>query len=161
MLIILESGCGWKRAAVLEPRGGRGMADDRKMKRYSRVSAIFLQSVFLAALTILGTAEYSFAFRCGTSLVSEGDTRAEVAHKCGDPDYIDSWEEERISRDFRGERSYDPRTRSYRYNREPFLVKEKVKIDVWTYNLGATEFTRYLTFENGILTEITTGDKGY
>jgi len=112
-------------------------------------------------LMVLGGAGVSFAFRCGTNPVSEGDTKAEVVHDCGEPDYVDSWEEERIARDFRVERKYDPRTRSYQSYREPLLVKEKVKIDVWTYNLGSTRFTRYLTFENGILTEITTGEKGY
>jgi len=114
-------------------------------------------------LMVLITAGPSLAFRCGTSLVSEGDMRAEVARKCGEPDYIDSWEEERILRDFRTDRYDDPRTGSRRFYREPFLVKEKVKIDVWTwtYNLGSTQFTRYLTFENGVLVEITTGDKGY
>lgn len=38
--------------------------------------------------------------------------------------------------------------------------KEKVKIDEWTYNRGPAEFIRYLRFENGILTNIATGDKG-
>jgi hypothetical protein len=127
------------------------------MKKYRKIASIF----FIVVLMGLGTAGAAFAFRCGTSLVSEGDTRAVVAHKCGEPDYIDSWEEERFSRDFRVERPYDPRSRSYRSYREPFLVKEKVQIDVWTYNLGSTRFTRYLTFENGILAEITTGEKGY
>jgi len=127
------------------------------MKNYYKWSMIF----FLIVLMVLGTSVTGFSFRCGTSLVSEGDTRAEVARKCGEPDYVDSWEEERILRDFHVERDYDPRTRSYKFNREPFLVKEKVKIDVWTYNLGSTRFTRYLTFENGILTAIETGNKGY
>jgi len=127
------------------------------MSVHSKILAIF----FLTAMMVLDSAATAFAFRCGTRLVSEGDTRAEVAQKCGQPDYIDSWEEARFSRDFRVERPYDPRTRSYRSYREPFLVEETVKIDVWTYNLGSTRFTRYLTFENGILAEISTGQKGY
>jgi hypothetical protein len=135
-----------------------GAADgDKQMNKYTKLLSIF----FLVLLMVLGTAGGSFAFRCGTSLVSEGDTRAVVTHKCGDPDYVDSWEEERFSRDFRVERGNNPRGHSDRSYREPFLLKEKVKIDVWTYNLGSTRFTRYLTFENGILAEITTGEKGY
>lgn len=130
---------------------------DRQMNVYDKLSLVFS----LIILTILVTAGTSFAFRCGTSLVNDGDTKVEVVHKCGEPDYVDSWEEERIYRDFHFTREYDRRTRSYRRYREPFLVKENVKIDVWTYNLGTTRFIRYLTFENGILTEITTGEKGY
>jgi len=131
------------------------------MDKYSKLLSIFVSVVFVTALTILGTVERALAFRCGTSLVNEGDTKAEVDRKCGEPDYVDSWKEERIDRNFRVERQYDPRARSYKFNREPFLVKEEVKIDVWTYNLGPTQFIRYLTFENGILTEITAGDKGF
>lgn len=112
-------------------------------------------------MTISATAGSSYAFRCGTSLVSEGDTKPEVIQKCGEPDYIDSWEEVRISRDFPSSRENDLKTRSYRSYREPILVKEYVAIDVWTYNLGSNRFTRYLSFENGILREITTGKRGY
>ena len=32
---------------------------------------------------------------------------------------------------------------------------------IWTDNLGATQFTRYLRLENGILKEMTLGVKGY
>ena len=31
----------------------------------------------------------------------------------------------------------------------PLLVKEQVKIEEWTYNLGSTRFVRYLRVENG------------
>ena len=93
--------------------------------------------------------------------MGEGDTRAEVIQKCGEPTFVDSWEEELIQRDFGAFRNYDPRTDRYEGYREPFLVKVQVKIELWTYNLGPTQFTRYLRFENGILKEITTGAKGY
>jgi hypothetical protein len=125
------------------------------MKTYGK-SAIALLSI----LCIFGSVGAASAFRCGTQLVSEGDTRAEVIQKCGDPTFVDSWEEELIQRDY-GVRDYDPRTGRYQGSREPFLVKVQVKIDLWTYNLGSTQFTRYLRFENGILKEITTGAKGY
>ena len=115
--------------------------------------------IVLIALTVLAHPVASQAFRCGTSLITEGDTKAEVAQECGEPDYVDSWEEERIARDFSSGRVVDPRTRSFERNRIPFLVKKTVKIEVWTYHLGPTHFTRYLTFENGILVDITTGEK--
>jgi hypothetical protein len=115
----------------------------------------------ITALIVFGLPDPSFAFRCGTELASEGDTKFEVSHKCGEPDYIESWEEDRIQRDFGLRREYDTRTGRHNWYREPFLVKEKVRIEEWTYNLGPTQFIRYLRFENGILTKISTGDKGF
>jgi hypothetical protein len=117
--------------------------------------------VIVAVLCVFGFVTEASAFRCGTQLVSEGDTRAEVFQKCGEPTYIDSWEEERIQRDFGPVRNYDPRTERYEWSREPFLTKIQVKVELWTYNLGSTQFTRYLRFENGVLKEIKKGDKGY
>ena len=117
--------------------------------------------VIVAILCVFGSVGADNAFRCGTQLVGEGDTRAEVIHKCGEPTFVDAWEEELIQRDFGAVRDYDPRTGRYEGYRDPFLVKVQVKIELWTYNLGPTQFTRYLRFENGILQEITTGAKGY
>jgi hypothetical protein len=117
--------------------------------------------VIIAILCVFGSVEATYAFRCGTHLVSDGDTRAEVIQKCGEPTFVDSWEEELVQRDFGAVRNSDPRTGRYERYREPFLVKIQVKIELWTYNLGPTQFTRYLRFENGILKEITTGAKGY
>jgi hypothetical protein len=100
------------------------------------------------------------ALRCGTRLVHEGDTKAEVIHKCGEPSYVDSWKEERISRDFYVPVFYDPPWKYHRY-RAPFLVNEHVKIEVWTYNFGPSQFIRYLRFENGVLKDISIGGYGY
>ena len=127
------------------------------MKTPDRILFMF----YITLLILFMTSGKSLAFRCGTHLVSDGDTREEVAYKCGDPDFVDSWEEERIYRDFRFERNVDPRTSDLERYRTPFLVKKNVKIDVWTYNLGSNRFTRFLTFENGILAEISTGKKGH
>jgi hypothetical protein len=110
---------------------------------------------------VFGLYAPSFAFRCGTQLVDEGDTKYEVQHKCGRPDYVESWEEERVQRDFGLRREYDNRTGQHYWSRAPFLVKEKVRVEEWTYNPGPTEFIRYLRFENGVLTNISTGDKGF
>jgi len=123
----------------------------------NRLYALSLVTVLIA----FGLTDPSFAFRCGTELVDEGDTKYEVMHKCGEPDHIESWEEDRIQRDFGLRREYDNRTGRYNCYRAPFLVNEKVRIEEWTYNPGPTEFIRYLRFENGILTNIATGDKGF
>jgi hypothetical protein len=115
----------------------------------------------IIAVLVLGLSDVSFAFRCGTKLVSEGDSKYEVVYKCGEPDYVEAWEEQRVQRDFGLRREFDPKNRRYTWDREPFLVKEMVRIEEWTYNLGSTQFIRYLRFENGILTKMWTGDKGF
>ena len=117
--------------------------------------------VMVAILCGSGIANADSAFRCGTQLVSLEDTRDEVLRMCGQPTSVDSWEEERILRDFRTYRDYDPRTSKDKWYREPFLVKVQVNIELWTYNPGSTQFIRYLRFENGTIKEITTGGKGY
>ena len=117
--------------------------------------------VILALLCFSSNAFGDNAFRCGTRLVTVEDTREDVIYKCGEPTSVDSWEEERIQRDFRSYQEYDPRTDRYQWYREPFLVNVKVKIELWTYNLGSTQLIRYLRFENGAIKEITTGSRGY
>ena len=117
--------------------------------------------VLFAALLPLMVSDVSRAdFRCGTRLVSEGVTKAEVLHRCGEPDYRESWKEDRVTRDF-----YTPvfRQRDWEYarDRDPFLVTEHVMIESWTYNSGSTRFVRYLRFENGILRDISVGTYGY
>jgi hypothetical protein len=99
----------------------------------------------------------TYGLRCGGSIVSIGDTKSRVIDKCGEPDHIESWEEERIKKDYY--HSYDD-PRPYEGYREPFLVKEYIRIEEWTYNRGPTSFTRYLIFENGRLVKINLGEKG-
>jgi len=107
--------------------------------------------------------------RCGTEVVTEGDTSVEVLSTCGEPQYVDAWFEERIKRDFYPYSSYNPpyssSFNSDRYSnrnayRQPFLVKESVVIERWTYSFGSNRFIHYLFFENGVLTQISQGPRG-
>jgi hypothetical protein len=99
-----------------------------------------------------------YGFRCSGKIVYKGDTKSQVIEKCGEPDHIEYWEEERIKKDHYY--SYD-HYRPYEGYREPFLVEEYVRSEEWTYNRGPTAFIRYLIFENGRLKKINLGDKGY
>lgn len=122
-----------------------------------------MKRLFLASLAVLVVVSTAGAgdFRCGTRLVSEGDTKFEVLEKCGQPDFVDVRHESRIKRDF-FERSFERRDlddpERYRF---PLFVVEDVEIEEWTYNLGSQRFIRYLTFENGRLVDIKVGDYGY
>ncbi len=117
-------------------------------------AGIMLGLVFLIFFNTLP----AHAFRCGTRLISVGDSKFRVLSECGDPTHIDIWEEERIFRDFHTPKYTDSENQHYR---EFFVVKQQVTIERWTYNLGALKFIRYLTFENGSLVKIITGEHGY
>ena len=117
-------------------------------------AGIMLGLVFLIFFNTLP----AHAFRCGTRLISVGDSKFRVLSECGDPTHIDIWEEERIFRDFHTPKYTDSENQHYR---EFFVVKQQVTIERWTYNLGALKFIRYLTFENGSLVKIVTGEHGY
>lgn len=118
----------------------------------------YLLHCLLICILVILMNDPAYALRCSGRIVSIGDTKSQVINKCGDPDHIESWEEERIKKD--RYYSYD-NDRSYEDYREPFLVKEYVRIEEWTYNRGPTTFIRYLLFENGRLKKINLGDKGY
>jgi hypothetical protein len=99
--------------------------------------------------------------RCGTRIVSLGDRKFDVLSKCGEPTYSSVRYEKRFKRDlFRD--LFPPRElRESEKYREPLFVEELVEVEEWVYNFGSLQFIRYLTFENGILVDIETGDYGY
>ncbi|MCG6973121.1 MAG: DUF2845 domain-containing protein [Desulfobacterales bacterium] len=109
---------------------------------------------------VFGFSSQGFAtgLRCGTHLITVGDTKPEVIARCGAPDYTEEWEEERIMRDFRHPFNYQ---KEDQWGREPFLVKVPVKFERWYYNFGPTQLIHYLKFRNGKLVKITTGERGY
>jgi hypothetical protein len=90
------------------------------------------------------------ALRCGTKLVSEGDTRGEVVSKCGDPTEVDhstmwvqpvTW--------IRG---------------RPVQVGNglvEVPVELWLFNLGPNKFMRRVRFEDGRVVAIETLGYGY
>lgn len=107
-----------------------------------------------AAVMILGllTCSPAFAFRCGNKLVSEGDTRAQVVAKCGEPTDVIT-----LASVFR-------RPLVYGYGGRPYYVGEnyvEVPVESWVYNLGPNKLMRQLRFEGGVVTEIETLGYGY
>ena len=95
---------------------------------------------------------------CGSYVISLGARQPDVARKCGEPTYVQSWEEERIKRDY-----YQniPAQTPEELSQVPLFMKEYIPVQEWTYNFGPTRFIYYLRFENGRLTRITSGDYGY
>lgn len=123
------------------------------------ISFMLALMVFLA--TVLCQNASGADFRCGTRIISEGDRKFDVLKKCGEPTDQSRRVEKRIKRDFYRDLFPARELRESEKYREPRFVEEIIEIDEWIYNFGSTQFIRYLTFENGILVRIETGDYGY
>ncbi len=88
-----------------------------------------------------------WALRCGKDLISVGDRRMEVLHSCGEPDFVDSWEESRSGH--------------FYYFGHWYPNTETMVIEEWSYNFGPSRFIRILRFENGRLENIETSGYGF
>jgi hypothetical protein len=110
---------------------------------------------FAAALALaaaLGWAATASAdsFRCGSRLVTDGDSTDKVEALCGAPDSIRRSEVlRRPVRWYRG--------RPYYLGLEPVPIP----IEYWTYNLGPNKLMRRLKFEDGLLVDVETLGHGY
>jgi hypothetical protein len=105
-------------------------------------------AILLAALWAQGAAADSF--RCGTHLVSDGDSLDKVAALCGPP--TDIQRREILRRPIEWYRGH-PYYTSY----EPVPVP----IEYWIYNLGPSKLMRRLRFEDGLLVDVETLGHGY
>ena len=77
------------------------------------------------------------ALRCNGGLVSEGDYKFDVLRRCGQPYFVDAWQ--------------DP----YFYGLSFGFVED------WYYNFGPSYLIRILRLRNGRLVDILTGDYGF
>jgi len=91
-------------------------------------------------------------FRCGGRIIDVGNMRDYVLHQCGQPSNIEE-RTERLATNFKARYPEDQEGYNYTINEN--------RIEIWTYNLGRTQFIRYLTFRNGKLIDIKTGGYGY
>lgn len=109
------------------------------------------RAAFVLLLGLLAAGPSFAALRCGSSLVSEGDTRSEVAAKCGEPDDIVT------------KKSVFRRPVIWTRGRPYFIGEDyiEVQVEAWIYNFGPNKFMRSLRFEDGILAEIETLGYGY
>lgn len=103
--------------------------------------------VIMVLFFFLGLGEAHAQLRCGNDLMTVGDSEAKVLARCGPP-------AQQIT--------------TYRENSQintisPIKQVEKVQttVDIWTYNFGSQRLQYKLTFENGQLVNIETGDYGY
>lgn len=99
------------------------------------------------AFLLLICASYSAAFRCGTDLVTSGDTKKKVQSACGKPSLTETVcaDDEIIVLS----------------NKKSKTKKCKKKVEQWLYNCGEGDFVYVLTFEKGILIKETTASRGH
>jgi hypothetical protein len=104
----------------------------------------------LAAALLWSSGAAADSFRCGTRLVSDGDSSDKVEALCGAPTSIQRHEVlRRPIRWYRG--------RPYYLSYEPVPIP----VEHWTYNLGPNKLMRRLKFEDGLLVDVETLGHGY
>jgi hypothetical protein len=123
--------------------------------------------IFLIIIPILMlTDARATSLRCGVRLITEGDFKARVLAECGEPDYVEVWQEERVY-GFRNHPGYYGIYEDYEYGHpdsrygQPYRIKKLVIIEEWTYNHGRGRFMDHLRLENGIVVDIISGKYGY
>ncbi len=86
--------------------------------------------------------------RCDPATIPVGDAKLDVLARCGEPAMVDAWDD----------------TRGVSEVTDPALAAASgtgVRVEVWTYDLGPTQFVRFVRLENGRVASVTTGTYGY
>jgi hypothetical protein len=106
-----------------------------------------LAAGLLTAL-LLPVAALADTMRCGSQLISEGDTLDEVIALCGEP--------------AQRQRTWIRRQPRFEYGGQeiPFPGEEDVPVDLWTYDLGASKLMRRIRFVAGKVDSIETLEHG-
>ena len=91
------------------------------------------------ALAALTTPVHADTLRCGSKLISEGESQTTVLAKCGPPD-----SEARVTEPIYARNSYGGRANQ---------VGESTKI-IWRYQRAPGKFPAVLTFEEGVLKKL-------
>ncbi|NOZ54696.1 MAG: DUF2845 domain-containing protein [Gammaproteobacteria bacterium] len=138
---------------------------------------LFLSVLMLVAFTFVQVQAASNSMRCGTRIISKGDTKVEILLKCGEPmlketiairehskevqlksvaDFMANKNNHSINHAAENTASKSPRHQFGQINLESSVA---LPIDRWTYNLGKGRFLRILIFEGGTLVNIAAGDR--
>jgi hypothetical protein len=110
-----------------------------------------LTPLLLSAIALSSTSTaFADTMRCGSRLVSEGETRSAVQSKCGDPADVQT-------RTILRRPYYDFHGRIVYFGEG--LVE--VPVEIWTYNFGPYKLMRRVRFVDGLVDEIETLGHGY
>lgn len=122
--------------------------------------------MFITMLILTPFNASAAGLRCGVRLITIGDYKDRVLSECGEPDQVQVWEEERVY-GFRHHPQYYGVYDNYEYVHpnggagQPYRIRKLVIVEEWTYNHGPSRFLDHLRLENGVVTNITSGDYGY
>ncbi len=86
--------------------------------------------------------------RCNPGMLHQGDARLDVLARCGEPAFVDAWDEAR------GAVAVVEPGRA-------IGETVTVHVEVWTYDLGPNQFVHFVRMENGRVTSVSTGTYGY
>ncbi len=125
------------------------------MSTWSMVGA----AIFIGTLTAgAASAADAGSMRCGTRLVSVGDTQYEVRATCGPPDASQQRTETRTVRHQVRVPCADGRKGWCTAMVERAV---EVAIEEWVYDFGTRRFLQHLTFEQGRLVRVESGERGH
>ncbi|HJR69069.1 MAG TPA: DUF2845 domain-containing protein [Gammaproteobacteria bacterium] len=96
--------------------------------------------VAVATVLVLLVVAPAHAFRCGTRIITRGDSAEKILRFCGEPTSVQT----RLS-----QRAYVDR-----FGRVFPTLLEDLVIEEWTFNLGPHQLVRVVRLENGYVAEI-------
>jgi uncharacterized protein DUF2845 len=109
-----------------------------------------LATLALSAAVFWAGVAAADSFRCGTKLLSDGDSSDKVEALCGPPTDIQR-------------RTILQPPVYYNHGRRYYgsYGVSEVTVEYWTYNLGPSKLMRRLRFEDGLLVDVETLSHGY
>jgi hypothetical protein len=105
--------------------------------------------LFASIIFLSFSSHEALAFRCGTGLVTEGDSKSQVLATCGKP----------TSKEKSCENNQQYTTTN-KYGKIKKVKKCGQKLETWLYNCGDNDFIYKLIFDDGKITNIITEGRG-
>jgi hypothetical protein len=109
---------------------------------------IVVLAIVSSVMILGGTVGRVLAQDCHGRLIVIGASPWEVIERCGEPTAVEDVMK------YIPQRAVDPT------NKTPVYILVPVQQSIWTYNFGSTRLLYYLTFQEGKLIDIKTGDYG-
>ena len=105
-------------------------------------------ALLLGSALLISSAAAADTLRCGSKLISEGDTIDKVLQYCGEPTET--------------KRTWITRQPRFEYGGQeiPFEGSEDVPVDLWTYDFGPNKLMRRIRFVAGKVESIETLEHG-
>jgi hypothetical protein len=115
-------------------------------------------AISIGMLTAGAASAANGGMRCGTRLVSVGDTQYEVRATCGPPDASQQRTEIRtVGRQVR----VPCADRRKAWCTAVVESAIEVAVEEWVYDFGTQRFLQHLTFEQGRLVSVESGERGH